>query len=240
MPCDAAAKPTCRWLGTLASGQSPGINPLPPGRTVSVSDMDLFVWVLLAVVGIHFVNKGEQSRRIALLGKHLGHYHVENLMEQVTEGYLRALDTTDPDRRDQIWAALTAAEQELAKQFSRFVADFAGVYGEHARVSRLPFAFPRAAQVFPRASFDLRMLLAVHGNAIVRIVANDKGLNNRDKAFVLTAELYLMQHSCHWFCQSKNVASARLLLRHKTSYEQVLEAVSDETREAYIKVIHTP
>jgi hypothetical protein len=42
-----------------------------------------------------------------------------------------------------------------------------------------------------------------------------------------------MQHSCHWFCRSKVVASARMLARHKTSYEQLLAAVSPETRQAY-------
>ena len=43
-----------------------------------------------------------------------------------------------------------------------------------------------------------------------------------------------MQHSCHWFCKSKAVASARLVLRHKTSHEQVLAAVAPDTRRAYV------
>jgi len=42
-----------------------------------------------------------------------------------------------------------------------------------------------------------------------------------------------MQHSCHWYCKSKAVASARLMARHKTSHAQVLDAVSPETRKAY-------
>jgi hypothetical protein len=50
---------------------------------------------------------------------------------------------------------------------------------------------------------------------------------------MLSAELYLMQHTCHWFCKSRTVASARLLARHKTSYQQVLESVSPQTRQAY-------
>jgi len=49
--------------------------------------------------------------------------------------------------------------------------------------------------------------------------------------------LFLMQHTCHWFCRSKTVASARLLARHKTSYAQVLAAVAPQTREAYIRLI---
>jgi hypothetical protein len=51
------------------------------------------------------------------------------------------------------------------------------------------------------------------------------------------AELLLMQHSCHWFCRSKVVASARMLARHQTSYEQLLDAVNPETRRAYAAVL---
>jgi hypothetical protein len=199
--------------------------------------MEMLVFALLAGAGIHLINKGEQAQRIALLGRHLGQYNVEKLMEQVTEGYIRALDTPDAERRQQIWATLTGAEQELSSQFARFVADFAGVYGEHAQVSRLPVAMPRSTKLFPRACFDMRKVLAVHAKGIANVVANAKGLSPRDKAFALTAELYLMQHSCHWFCKSKNVASARLLARHKTSYAQVLEAVTPATRDAYERVV---
>lgn len=199
--------------------------------------MEMLVWVLLAAAGIQLINKGEQSRRVALLGRHLGHYNVEKLMEHVTEGYIRALDTQDPERRQQIWATLVGAEQELSSQFARFVADFAGVYGEHAQVSRLPVAVPRATKLFPQACFDMRKVLAVHAKGIANVVANAQGLSPRDKAFALTAELYLMQHSCHWFCKSKNVASARLLARHKTSYAQVLDAVTPATRDAYLRVV---
>jgi hypothetical protein len=49
--------------------------------------------------------------------------------------------------------------------------------------------------------------------------------------------MFLMQHSCHWFCKSKAVASARLLVRHKTSYEQVLASVAPETRRAYLALV---
>ena len=203
----------------------------------SVLTMEMLVWMLLAAAGIQLINKGEQSRRVALLGRHLGQYKVEKLMEQVTEGYIRALDTKDAERREQIWATLAGAEQELSSQFARFVADFATVYGEHAQVSRLPVAVPRATRLFPQACFDMRKVLAVHAKGIANVVANAQGLSPRDKAFMLTAELYLMQHSCHWFCKSKNVASARLLARHKTSYVQVLAAVTPATRDAYSRVV---
>lgn len=34
-----------------------------------------------------------------------------------------------------------------------------------------------------------------------------------------------MQHTCHWYCRSKTVASARMLARHKTAYVQLLASV---------------
>jgi hypothetical protein len=51
------------------------------------------------------------------------------------------------------------------------------------------------------------------------------------------AEMFLMQHSCHWFCKSRTIASARMLRQHQTSYEQALHVVSPETREAYLAVL---
>ena len=49
----------------------------------------------------------------------------------------------------------------------------------------------------------------------------------------MSAELFLMQHTCHWFCKSKTVASARMMARHQTTYAQLVAAVSPETRRAY-------
>jgi hypothetical protein len=56
----------------------------------------------------------------------------------------------------------------------------------------------------------------------------------KDKAFTLMAELFLMQHTCHWYCKSKPVASARLMARHQTGYAQVIDAVDPATRRAYL------
>jgi hypothetical protein len=50
---------------------------------------------------------------------------------------------------------------------------------------------------------------------------------------MLSAELFLFQHTCHWYCRSKAVASARMQVRHQTPYAQVLAAVSPATRQAY-------
>jgi hypothetical protein len=56
-------------------------------------------------------------------------------------------------------------------------------------------------------------------------------------AFTMTAELFLMQHTCHWFCKSKTVASARMLALHQTPYAQLVASVGPDTREAYCALL---
>jgi hypothetical protein len=114
---------------------------------------------------------------------------------------------------------------------------FAEVYSAQARISKLPVAIPFVSLAMPATTFDLRKLMAVHGRGIGQAVDNSKGLAPKRKAFTLMAELLLMQHSCHWFCRSKVVASARMLARHQTHYAQLLESVSPETRQAYAAVL---
>lgn len=199
--------------------------------------MEWLALVLLLAVGVQGANRAEQAGRIRLLGEHLRRFHIEALMGELTEGYLRALEEADPERQRQLWEALANMERELSRQFSAFAAQFAQVYGGHTQISRLPVALPRVAQLFPRAAFDARKLFAIHAEGIAAVVANEEGLSRRDQAYMLTAELYLMQHSCHWFCRSKRVASMRLVLQHQTPYEQVLGAVSARTRRAYTRLV---
>ena len=45
--------------------------------------------------------------------------------------------------------------------------------------------------------------------------------------------MFLFQHTCHWYCRSKAVASARLMMRHQTTYEQALALVAPSTRRAF-------
>lgn len=195
--------------------------------------MNLFVLLLLLAATLQFFNSRAQQQRMTLLGSYLRNYQIEKLMEQLTQGYLRALDESDPERRAQIWGLMEGNEATLAEQFQRFVADFSREDEVRTRVSRLPIALPLAERLFPSATLDLRKLLAVHAHGIRAAVANERQLSVRDKAYTLSAELFLMQHSCHWFCRSRAVASTRLLARHKTSYEQVLAAVAPQTRDAY-------
>jgi hypothetical protein len=192
-----------------------------------------FLLLMLSAFGTYTLKAREQARRIKLLASHLGKHQLEKLMESLTEGYLRALGEKDPERQQQVWRFLAQSESELCAQFRRFVADFSKVDAAQTRVSKLALFIPFADRLLAGASFDLRQALAIHAQGICQAVENSRGLSLKAKAFTLSAELYLMQHSCHWFCRSKTVASARLLARHKTSYEQVLASVAPETRAAY-------
>ncbi len=200
--------------------------------------MEIFVLLLMvAAFGAYQLKAKTQARRIGLLASHLGRYQVEKLMESLTGGYLRALGEKDPERQAQIWNTLAVSEEQMADQFRRFAADFSSVDLADARVSKLPVFLPESDRFFPDNTFDMRDMLNVHAQGIARAVKNDAGRTPRDKAYTLSAELFLMQHSCHWYCRSKAVASARMLARHQTPYAQLLGSVDPETRKAYLAVI---
>ena len=199
--------------------------------------MDVLVLAVLIATGIYLLNAKEQRKRIAILGMHLSHYQIEKLMEALTEGYMRALGESSAERRDQVWSLLSTTEQQLSEQFSRFAADFAKVSEEDARVSRLPIALPFADKLLPALTFDMRQALAIHAKGIAHVVQNTGHLSPKDRAYMMTAELFLMQHTCHWFCKSKTIATARMLARHQTPHEQLVASVSAETRKAYLALI---
>lgn len=196
--------------------------------------MDFFILALLAAGAGHLLKTAYQRKRIALLGSHLGQYEIEKLMEHLTQGYMRALGEDDPQRRESIWHLLATTETTLSVQFNNFVAGFSKVVPAQARVSKLPVAIPYAEKILPQATFDLRQVLLVHAEGIARAVQNKGNEPAKTKAYILSAEIFLMQHTCHWFCKSRTIASARLLARHKTSYAQVLAGVAPQTRQAYL------
>jgi len=196
--------------------------------------MEILPLVLLLAVAYFMLKKSEQRKRIVLLASHLGNYQIEKLMETLAEGYLRALGENDPERREQVWRYLDTAETQLCEQFSKFCAEFSRLDAADTRVSKLALPIPYAAKLFPQATFDLRKALAIHAQGLTQAAGNALNRAPRDKAFTLSAELFLMQHTCHWFCNSKAVASARLMGRHQTTYAQVLAAVAPDTRAAYV------
>jgi len=195
--------------------------------------MELFTLAMVIAFIAYTVKSRDQIRRIALLGSHLQRFQIETLMENLTQGYLRALGESDPERKAQVWSMLTTAEVTLYEQINRFVLEFAKVDESEARVSKFPLAIPHADKLFPNATFDLRKALSIHARGITNAVNNQRNQSSRDKAFTVSAELFLLQHTCHWFCRSKTVASARMLSGHQTSYAQLIESVAPETRQAY-------
>lgn len=196
------------------------------------------VLFLLSLLGIVFfiLNKRDQGTRIALLGSYLSKYQIEKLMETVVDGYMRALGEASAERQAQVWGMLSSAEITLYEQFNAFANDFAKVPQDVSRVSALGVALPYATMVFPGATFDMRQALLIHAQGIEAIAKNTE-ISQKDKAFTMTAELFLMQHTCHWFCRSKTIASARMMARHKTPHAQLLGSVSSATRQAYYALI---
>ena len=199
--------------------------------------MDIFLIALLVAGAVHLLKSRYQAGRIALLGSYLAPLKLEKLMESLTQGYLRALGEADTERRTQIWGLLASTEEALVGQVECLAQSLPKDAPEQLRVSKLAVALPFADRLFARATFDLRAAMQVHARGIADVARNSAGLGPRDKAFMMSAELLLLQHTCHWFCKSRTVASARLLARHKTSYEQVLKAVSPATRRAYEQLV---
>ena len=200
--------------------------------------MNFFVISLLAAAVAYYFQRRDEHRRILLLGTHLGQYQIEKLMETLTEGYMRALGEANVERQQQIWSMLTTTEQALCEQFTRFVADFGRLDAEATRASKLPMSIFYTRRLLPGSTFDFRQAMHVHAKGICQAIqSGEQGVDPKDKAFTLLAELFLMQHSCHWFCKSKTVASTRLVLRHQTPYDKVLDSVGPATRKAYTALV---
>lgn len=198
--------------------------------------MDSLSLAVLAAITLWFVRSQDQRRRIALLAGYLREHQIEKLMEALTQGYLRALGEPDAQRREQVFALLRISEQQLADQVHALATEFGQVDAVSARVSRLPLYLPWLTQLAPPLTFDMRAALALHADGIARGVAA-QGITPRDRAFMLSAEIFLLQHTCHWFCKSRMVASARMLAAHQTAHAQLVQSVSPATRGAYTSLV---
>lgn len=199
--------------------------------------MDVFIGLMLLILGSYTVKTLDERQRIELLSAKLRPYQLEQLMAELLDGYLRAMGEKDTDRSASVWHELSATEARLSDQMQSFAADVSGIWGEKVRVSRLPVSVPLVTRLFPAVGFDLRPLIQLHAQAMAAALRNESGLSRRDQAFRISAELLLFQHSCHWYCRSLTMASARLVARHRTPYAQVLESVAPETRQAYLALI---
>ncbi|PVE43002.1 hypothetical protein [Limnohabitans planktonicus] len=197
--------------------------------------MELFSLFLLLGLGVHWLNARGQRQRTALLAEQLRPYQIEKHMEQLTSAYMRALGESDLARQTQILQLQEQAEQQLAADFQNLAQAFAKLPAPATRAFKI--ALPFVDQLSPKATIDMRRMLETHAKGIAQAVDNAQGLTLKERAFRLMGEMFLMQHSCHWFCKSKTIASARMVARHQTRYEQALQAVSPETRQAYLAVI---
>ena len=197
--------------------------------------MEFLSLLFILATGIHWLNTQGQRKRTALLAEQLRPYQIEKHMEQLTGAYMRALGETDPERQQQILQLQGLAEQQLATEFQNLAREFAKLPAPVTRAFKV--ALPFIDQLSPKASFDMRRMLEVHAQGIERTMANLQGLSLKARSFQMMGEMFLMQHSCHWFCKSKTIASARMLAQHQTRYEQALDAVSPETRQAYLAVV---
>ena len=196
--------------------------------------MELLSLLFLLGVSIHWLNGQGQRKRTALLAEHLRPYQIEKHMEQLTGAYMRALGESDLQRQQQILQLQEMAEQQLAEEFKALAKDFGRLAAPVTRGFKV--ALPFIDQLSPKATFDMRRMLEVHAQGIGRAIA-DTHTPAKERSFRIMAEMFLMQHSCHWFCKSKTIASARMLTQHQTRYEQALDAVSPETRQAYLLVL---
>lgn len=201
--------------------------------------MDFFTWIVVGSIAVYVLQGMEHRRRVRLLGAHLAPTQVEKLMGGLIEGYMRALDEKDPERRKQVWAILDNSEKTLADQLQRLATSFSQENAQDTRVSTLPLALPYFDRLMPSHTFDMREALQLHAKAVREACAPDEvDLETRKRmAFTMTAELLLLQHTCHWFCKTRTIASMRLMARQKTPYEQVLKTVSASTLAAYQRLI---
>lgn len=193
--------------------------------------------LLIALAG-YAIKSAEQRQRIAWLSAQLQGLPIENLMQTLTEGYLRALKETDAERSAAIWSLMLQSEQAVARHLERLARQVAQADASQTRVSRFALALPLLNRLWPSSGFDLRQALALHAQGVARCASNAAELPRKAQAHQLLAELMLFQHTCHWYCRSKAVASARLLARHQTQHAQVLAAVSPDTRQAYLALLN--
>jgi len=196
--------------------------------------MDMWMWGWLLLLAGWWLKQRDERRRIAWLGSVLQPYGIEKLMAQLNDGYQRALAETDPQRQQAIWTVLEGPERELAQQVTQVCTVLAQWPEAQRRMSRRPWPLGR---LWPHAGTDFAQLMQVHANGLRAAQSREAASDPKRRAHRLLAEMLLLQHSCHWYCRSQAVASARLWARHRTRHEQVLQAVAPETCAAYHAVL---
>lgn len=198
--------------------------------------MEMTLTLLLVALGWHALRARYQRARIALLGRHLASLNLERHMETLTQGYTRAIHEEDTARQLQVLHTFAVTESAVAAQLKSLADAMDKESSLATRMSVLGFSVPYAERFLPDSlTRDFRELLRIHARGMRHVVDNGGQWDAKDRAFHLSAELYLFQHSCHWFCKSRTVADARLMLRHEVKHEKVVDSVSAMTRAAYLE-----
>lgn len=195
--------------------------------------MDSVLILLMVALAWQVLRVRYQRARIALLGRHLGGLQLERHMETLTQGYSRAIREETESRQLQVLETFAQTERAMASQANSLANAMRKESPQATRLSTLSLCVPYIERFVPAATRDFRELLHIHAAGLRHVVDNEDHLDAKARAFQLSAELYLLQHSCHWFCKSRAVADARLMLRHQVNHQKVLESVSAATRYAY-------
>lgn len=197
--------------------------------------MDIVLLLLAVIVAWQIARVRYQRSRIVLLGSHLAGLQLERHMETLTQGYARAIQADTESRQLQILETFAPTERTVAAQVQSLANAMQKADPQATRVSTLSFCVPYIERFLPATTRDFRELLHIHAKGLRHVVDNEAQLDPKSRAYHLSAELYLLQHSCHWFCKSRAVADARLMLRHQVNHQKVLDSVSDVTRAAYLR-----
>ncbi|WP_397473957.1 hypothetical protein [Pusillimonas sp.] len=197
--------------------------------------MDTTVILLTVFVAWLMLRTRYQRARIALLGGHLSNLQLERHMETLTQGYTRAIREESETRQLQVLDNFAQTERAVAAQAQSLAEAMQKEDRQAASIGALSFCVPYIERFLPAMTRDFRKLLHIHADGLRHLVDNADELDSKTRAYHLSAELYLLQHSCHWFCKSRAVADARLVLRHQVDHKKVLSSVSTATRTAYLK-----
>jgi hypothetical protein len=195
--------------------------------------MNIALVLLIIVAAWWVLCQRYQRMHIALLGRHLSGLQLERHMETLTQGYTRAIHETDEARQIQVLETFAQTERAVAAQVQSLADAMQKESAQATSMGAISFCVPYAEHFLPVLTRDFRSLLRLHAAGLRHVVDNEGQWDAKDRAYQLSAELYLFQHSCHWYCKSRNVADARLMLRHQVKHQKVLESVSAATRSAY-------
>jgi len=194
-----------------------------------------FIFLLTLFVVWQLLRSRYQRERITFLGQRLAGLQLERHMETLTTGYARAIHEQDESRQLQILETFAPAERAAAAQIQTLADAMQKADAQETAMGPFSFCLPYAERFVPVRMRDFRELLQIHANGLRHAADNDSQWDPKTRAFHLSAELYLFQHSCHWFCKSRVVADARLQVRHQLTHQKVVDSVSEPTRLRYLQ-----